>query len=155
AGGGGGSTVQKMVNAINSLSDEQRALLPPPDVLLQLLLAEVNPGGDWEGMLDRANGGEEDPPTDFKKLFSSKLKKVGRFIEKISDWGSNFGTAGNMFIDWVKGTGADKIYYIEDRVADSMRNAYAVEEAREFYYKKYKNRKNLKVTSVTNRAICG
>ncbi|AFD06702.1 hypothetical protein [Solitalea canadensis] len=65
------------------------------------------------------------------------------------NWWANLGTAGKLFIDWALGTGSDKRTFSNDRVANAMRNAKRVNEAREFYYKKYKNVEDIANTSVT------
>jgi hypothetical protein len=77
-GSSGGSTVEKMINKINGLSDAKKAILPPPHILLQLLMAEESSGGNWEGMLKGVEDSVSNPQVkllpesfDFQKTASN------------------------------------------------------------------------------------
>jgi len=69
------------------------------------------------------------------------------------NWLSNAGTAIGMGIMWASGYrmpfGAGQ-YYNNDAVAGAMRNAHGVNQARDYFYNKYKGATSLDGASVTN-----
>ncbi|MFC4874293.1 hypothetical protein [Negadavirga shengliensis] len=71
----------------------------------------------------------------------------------LDNWGRNAMTVAGMTLMWATGQrlpfGAGS-YYNNDRVANAMRNAWRVNQAREFFYKKYAGVTNLTGASVTN-----
>jgi hypothetical protein len=91
-----------------------------------------------------------DPPNKNKKWFSARMKEASALMDEIVDWGSNVGTAAGMTSDWATGSGARNTIFVEGRVANSMSNANRVNQAKSFYYNKYKGVSNLKGTSVQN-----
>jgi hypothetical protein len=93
--GSGGSTVEKMISKINGLSDAKKAILPPPHILLQLLMAEESSGGNWEklfrGMSERIEAekkdildGEFPIQSDFKNYFKFKLLQFDALYRSVS-----------------------------------------------------------------------
>jgi hypothetical protein len=62
---------------------------------------------------------------------------------------ANLGTMIRLFVDWDLGLGPTTRTFINDRVANSFRNAWRVNEARDFFYRKYANTPNLTGASVT------
>jgi len=67
-----------------------------------------------------------------------------------SNWWSNFKKAVTMTLEWKFGVGDDQKYFVDDEVANAMRNAWKVNEARDDFYKKYEGVRNLKGASLTN-----
>ncbi len=69
----------------------------------------------------------------------------------LDNWGANFKTATGLFVQWASGGLGMSTYnsYENDRVANAFKNASKIQEAREFFYNKYKG-KNLDGASVTN-----
>ncbi|MDP3915637.1 MAG: RHS repeat-associated core domain-containing protein [Bacteroidota bacterium] len=65
-------------------------------------------------------------------------------------WGNNVSTVGSLFYDWATGTGSTSRTFTNDQVADAMKDAYRVNQAREYFYGKYKDVSNLNGASVTN-----
>lgn len=57
-----------------------------------------------------------------------------------------------MFNEWRYGTGESEVVHINDPIAKSFKYARKVKEAREFFYNKYKNVKNLTDAFVTDFA---
>jgi len=66
------------------------------------------------------------------------------------NWWSNFKTAVGMTSDWLFGDGPESRSFYNDDVAGAMKNAWRVNQAREFFYNKYKGASSLKGASVTN-----
>jgi hypothetical protein len=74
-------------------------------------------------------------------------------IEKGKDtdnWWSNFGTMIRLFVEWDMGIGQEKRTFTDDRVANAFRNAWKVNEARDYFYNKYAGVADLTGASVTN-----
>lgn len=90
---------------------------------------------------------DPDPIKRYKKWFSAKMQEV---TKSLNEWSANIGTAAGLTFDWATGTGSTNNIFIEGRVPKAMSNASRVNQARNFYYNKYKNFVNLKGTSVTN-----
>jgi hypothetical protein len=66
------------------------------------------------------------------------------------NWWANLGTMIRMFVEWDLGLGAEKRVFVNDRVANSFRNAWKINEARERFYNKYADTPDLTGASVTN-----
>jgi RHS repeat-associated protein len=63
---------------------------------------------------------------------------------------SNLLTVSSLVSNWMLGLGKDDILFEENRIADAMRNAWRVNEAREYFYNKYNGVDDLSNASVTN-----
>ncbi len=107
-------------------------------------------GGIVAGLNHELHGGGGDPPNKYKKWFSARKKLVSALMNDIADWGLNVGTAAEMTLDWATGSGSSNTIFIRTKVANAMSNSNWVNQARAFYYNKYKGIGNLAGTSVTN-----
>ena len=58
-------------------------------------------------------------------------------------------TAGSLTMDWAFGTGLENRTFNNDKTADAFRDAWKVNEAREFFYNKYSGVSDLTGASVT------
>lgn len=96
------------------------------------------------------NKNDGDPPSKYQKWFSARINEVSELFEDVSDWGSNVGIAAKMTFDWATGTGVNNNIFAGGKVANSMSNAFRVNQARDFYYNKYSGIRNLAGTSVKN-----
>ena len=90
------------------------------------------------------------------KIYPSNAKdkvavKTSSSETKDSDnWWANTKTVVCMFGEWDLGVGPANRVFKNDRVANAFRNAWKVNEAREFFYKKYAGITDLTGASVTN-----
>ncbi len=70
-------------------------------------------------------------------------------LNETKNYIGNVGSAASMTMEWSLGIGAEKRKFVNDNVSGAMRNAFRVNEAREFYYNKYNSQSSLVNTSVT------
>ena len=78
-----------------------------------------------------------------------KAQGGGGMLNRSLNYLGNIATAAGMTIDWALGTGLDNKKFVNDNVSKAFMNANRVNEARNFYYKKYSGAKSLANTSVT------
>jgi hypothetical protein len=71
-------------------------------------------------------------------------------MNDLNNWRSNTVTVARNTLDWALGTGTETKFYINDEISGAFKNAYTVNDARDYYYKKYKGVNNLRGTSVTD-----
>jgi RHS repeat-associated protein len=89
--------------------------------------------------LAEGSSGYNGPPEG--KQITPSMRKVGQYLSQASK-------TLNMFTDWALGMGSENRSFVNDNVANSLRSASKVNEARNFYYNKYKGAKNLAGTYV-------
>ncbi|HEX8039534.1 MAG TPA: RHS repeat-associated core domain-containing protein, partial [Chryseosolibacter sp.] len=77
----------------------------------------------------------------------SKCEELARAYNEFE---KDMGVANTMFWDWLLGDGAETRSFYNDHVAANMKNAWRVNEARKFFYNKYKDATDYKGASVTN-----
>lgn len=77
------------------------------------------------------------------------LSWLNKKKNEIGKWRSNVREAGRLTMEWALGTGAEYNVFIDEDVANSMRDAPQVDEARNFWYKKAKKENSFGV-DVTN-----
>lgn len=65
------------------------------------------------------------------------------------NWWTNAMTAARMFREWNLGMGPANRTFTNDRVANAFRNAYRVNQARDFWYKEAVSGRNMIVNPVT------
>jgi len=66
------------------------------------------------------------------------------------NWLGNTTTVTQIFFEWNLGLGPAERIFVDDRVANAFRNAWKVNEAREFFYNKYAGVTDLTGASVTD-----
>jgi RHS repeat-associated protein len=118
--------------------------------------AEVHKGTSKEKKNDSYKGFKGVNLNGFAEGFSSRLTdfKVSFYDPNskgsdLDNWLLNLGSAYSLTVQWSHGIGFENSQYTNDRIANSMKNAWRVNQAREFYYKKYEGQDNLANTQVT------
>ncbi|MCH6259366.1 hypothetical protein MLD52_22620, partial [Puniceicoccaceae bacterium K14] len=81
---------------------------------------------------------------------AGRAKKAAGIVNDADNWFKNAKTVGKMFFEWDLGFGPDNRSFVNDSVADAMRNAWRVGEAREYFYDKYSGQSIQAGFSVTN-----
>ena len=87
----------------------------------------------------------------YERVFNWKgSNSSGNINDDTKNWWANTKTALQMFGEWDQGVGPAYRIFINDRVANSFRNATKVNKARKYFYNKYSGVSNLANASVTN-----
>jgi hypothetical protein len=79
-----------------------------------------------------------------------QLKDLPEENSDTDNWLPNAIMAARMFFEWEFGIGQVERNFDNDRIANAFRNAWKVNEAREFFYEKYAGVSDLRGASVTN-----
>ncbi|MGC6471094.1 MAG: FG-GAP-like repeat-containing protein [Flavobacteriales bacterium] len=115
------------------------------------LTAETFGGNFWEGARQGATSTAlnhlGNHIQDNYKAKKASAQSQGRDSD---NWGANAKTAARMFWEWDQGFGPANRTFTNDRVANAMRNAWRVGEAREAFYNKYAGVTDLTGASLTN-----
>ena len=74
---------------------------------------------------------------------------ISRQAKAFKNWKSNLEITSTMTKEWDQGKGPVNRTFNNDVVANAMRDAWRVNEARDFFYDKYKDESNLTGASVT------
>jgi len=74
---------------------------------------------------------------DGKLIAKEKAKSYGE--SDFDNWSKNAYVAKEMFYDWINGEGAENKNFDNEEVANSFKNAWKVQQARDYFYNKYAN----------------